>query len=538
MQNFNRSFFSLLFLFSTTWLFAQIPPPCPSNFFPPADNCSEACIYCNFIGLTSSTAGYTGGGVPGFCGTIENEQWLGFIAGCNSATFTATASNCTDGNGIQVAVMEACGQAPIACYGGQSGGAGVPASVTAGLVIGQNYFMMIDGFAGDQCIFDISVSPPQCVSLPPLGSLGAIAGETLFCQNTSEVYSVAPIANAGQYTWTSPPGSTINGQSPPVSISAANGGDQVTVTFGSSAVSGQVCVFASNACSTAPTVCKNVNPASSGCCNIATTITGTNCFTVATTKLTANPGTGYTYLWSTGQTTRIITVLPGIYCVTATETATGCTGTACFTACKKPVVSISPVGTVNICNGKCLPLEAMAGSTSTYQWGGGPATTNWTVCPSAATTVYSVTATNHAGCTATKSVTVKTVACNNNSGCAPPWGLPTSGEENEEILENEESERTAERDKWLENEASQENSTGNELVRAYPNPASRELILDYAEQLAEVESIVLFDLNGRKLLDVEIDDSGYSRVDVSALPVGVYFLKINGAFVLRVALAR
>ncbi len=247
--------FSLL-LFTATWLGAQLPPPCPSNFFPPADNCTEACIYCNFNGISSSTAGYTGGGVPGFCGTIENEQWLGFIAGCTSATFTATASGCTDGNGIQVAVMEACGQSPIACYGGQSGGAGVPASVTAGLIIGQNYFFMIDGFAGDQCSFNISVSPPQCVSPPPLGNPGPITGPTTVCPGATVTYSIPLTSGAAIYTWNAPPGSMINGQAPPLTLDNNDNPTSVEVTFGSAG--GQVCVQVLNSCAQPKQVCKQI----------------------------------------------------------------------------------------------------------------------------------------------------------------------------------------------------------------------------------------------------------------------------------------
>ncbi|MFN4254690.1 MAG: hypothetical protein ACK4Q5_06770, partial [Saprospiraceae bacterium] len=241
----------------TTWLGAQLPPPCPSNAFPPADLCSDACIYCNFNGISSTTAGYTSQTPPGFCGTIENEQWLGFIAGASSATFTATATNCTNGDGIQVALYEACGSTPLACYGGCGNCQGTPASITSGLVIGQNYFFMIDGFAGDQCSFNISVNPPQAVAAPPIGGGGAIQGPTEICPGAENVvYTIPPINGAAVYTWNAPAGSTINGQSPPVEINATDGGNQVTVTFGSAG--GQICVRAANSCYTGGQICKNI----------------------------------------------------------------------------------------------------------------------------------------------------------------------------------------------------------------------------------------------------------------------------------------
>lgn len=246
--------FSLL-LVTATWLGAQLPPPCPGNV-PPADDCADACIYCNFNNLNSQTTGYTGGGVPGFCGTIENEQWLGFIANCNSATFIATPSSCTDGNGVQIALIEACGSVPIACYGGQSGGGGVPAQITAGMVIGQNYFLMIDGFAGDQCSFTISVNPPNCVAAPNVGATGPIQGPSTVCPGATVVYSIPQITGAASYVWDAPPGSTINGQTPPVSLSPDDNPTSVTITFGPTG--GTICVQGFNSCKQGQKICKPV----------------------------------------------------------------------------------------------------------------------------------------------------------------------------------------------------------------------------------------------------------------------------------------
>ena len=87
-------------LYRKKLLFAQLPPVCPSTE-PPGDQCSRACVYCSLNGLTSTTAGYTGQPPSGYCGLAENEQWIGFVAGETSATFTAIPSNCTDDNGLQ-----------------------------------------------------------------------------------------------------------------------------------------------------------------------------------------------------------------------------------------------------------------------------------------------------------------------------------------------------------------------------------------------------------------------------------------------------
>jgi hypothetical protein len=247
----------LLPIYTTAW--AQIPDPCPSNQEPPADICQSTCIYCNFNGIMSTTAGYSGQTPPGFCGTIENEQWLGFIAGGTTATFTANATNCQDGNGIQIALYTSCTENPIACYSGCNGCGGVPAQITVtNMVPGVNYFLLIDGFAGDQCEFTISVQPPSAVQAPPVGTPSAINGPATVCPGATVTYTVPVVPGAGVYTWTGPPGSLINGQSPPVDLPAPNG-NTVQITFGPNTGPAQICVQPQNSCNTGNQICRSVN---------------------------------------------------------------------------------------------------------------------------------------------------------------------------------------------------------------------------------------------------------------------------------------
>lgn len=234
---------------------AQLPPPCPANDSPPADFCSDICIYCNFNGYMGTSTGYTGQTPPGFCGTIENEQWLGFIAGAPAATFTATPTNCTNGNGVQIALYTSCSSSPVACNGGAAGGAGIPVSITTSLTPGVNYYLLIDGYAGDLCDFSINVVPPSAVQAPNVGPTGLIQGPTTICPGATVTFSVPVVSGAGAYTWDAPPGSLINGQSPPVSV-AAPGGNVVQVTIGPNG--GQICVTPENSCNEGNTVCKNI----------------------------------------------------------------------------------------------------------------------------------------------------------------------------------------------------------------------------------------------------------------------------------------
>ncbi len=234
-----------------TWLvsanlLAQNPAPCPSSPFPGADLCQDVCVACNFTGLTSTTAGYTGQTPPGFCGTIENEQWFAFIAAQPAVTFVATPSNCEGGNGIQIALYPSCNANPIVCNGGSTGGGSTPVSVsTAALVPGNVYYLLIDGFAGDQCDFQLAAAPLTAVQSLPPGAPGPIQGPDTLCTGLADTFKIALVSNAGHYVWNGPPGVLINGQPAPVDLPAP-GGNKVFVQMGSQP--GQICVSASNAC--------------------------------------------------------------------------------------------------------------------------------------------------------------------------------------------------------------------------------------------------------------------------------------------------
>jgi hypothetical protein len=64
----------------------------------------------------------------------------------------------------------------------------------------------------------------------------------------------------------------------------------------------------------------------------------------------------------------------------------------------------------------------------------------------------------------------------------------------------------------------------NAKVNLYPNPTSNQLTIDYNES---VKQLSIVNLLGQSLKTLEINASGRMDVDVSELPQGVYFLRIN-----------
>ncbi len=234
---------------------APLAPPCPTSDLPAADNCAEACVFCNFMGYTGTSAGYTPDPAPGFCGVVENNQWIGFVAGTTAATFKISASNCADGNGLQAAVYQNCAEPPLVCAGGRLGGAADTLEFVALLEPSQQYFLMIDGYLGDQCDFSVAVLPPMAGLPPAMGVTGPITGPATLCQGATVTYSVDPVAGAAGYTWQVPVGWLVNGIPGPYT-GVGLGSNQVTVT--ANANSGQIFVQPFNNCLAGNQVVKNL----------------------------------------------------------------------------------------------------------------------------------------------------------------------------------------------------------------------------------------------------------------------------------------
>jgi hypothetical protein len=321
-------------------LYAQLPTPCGSSP-DAAGTCENACIFCNFDGYVNNTINgdSDGGDSVDFCGTLENAQWIGFIANTTTATFTATPYFCNDGNGVQIALYADCKSAPLQCNIGKEDGGDTPVSVTVnGLNPGSNYYLLVDGYAGDLCNFSIEVTPNDAVYEPPLGIVGDITGPVEACPGAVFRYSVVPVPGAGAYIWDGPPGTLVNGDSVPATVFAP-GGNIVEITIGNQ--SGPICVQAANSC--------KQNPPCSGSLDItvlddsyrptiimdkpqALTCTGDP----AVLQIEIDPPGSYEYAWladsaghifsgETRQNPKVDSI--GLYTVTVTNPVNGCAST-------------------------------------------------------------------------------------------------------------------------------------------------------------------------------------------------------------------
>jgi PKD-like domain/CHU_C Type IX secretion signal domain/SprB repeat len=236
---------SSVILSGYTLLAQSLPTRCGGTS--PATSCEDVCISCNFDGYTGSTFGFPGGEATEFCGTVENMQWLGFIAGAEEATFTVTPTDCANGDGLQIALYDNCKNPPLGCNKGMKGWGAKAVSIKVKMIPGTTYFLLVDGYANDQCEFVVSVSPKEAVYEPPLGTVGAITGPDKLCPGATAEYFVQPVFGAGAFIWDGPPGSMIDTFPMPVTMVGAEKGRKVKITIGNTG--GKICVQAANACS-------------------------------------------------------------------------------------------------------------------------------------------------------------------------------------------------------------------------------------------------------------------------------------------------
>jgi len=177
-----------------------VQPPCSGNG-PAGDDCTTATAVCNFNGYcgnTSSTYNVdTWGALTNtFCGSIDNNSFVTFVASATTASFNVWVSNSTDGFGIQMMFYDGgCGSGSVTDYGcyNQIEPSAFPSVITAtGLTPGNTYFLMFDGYAGDVC--DYTIAPLSGVNI-----LNITPPDATICPGQS--VSLTATGGNGTYSW-------------------------------------------------------------------------------------------------------------------------------------------------------------------------------------------------------------------------------------------------------------------------------------------------------------------------------------------------
>ncbi|MCB9290171.1 MAG: SprB repeat-containing protein [Lewinellaceae bacterium] len=176
---------------------------CPDNMQPPFPFCWEACIVCDLDGYSSFNQGFPQWmAPPQFCaGEWNSINWVGFIAGSSNIELQIVASNCIMDFGLQAGIYASTDCSSWVdvsnCDPEPSDGTHLFAQ---GLVPGQYYYLVIDGYANDFCDFEVFVLQGSAQA-PPVVGAPVINGPDSICSGLQASYSADSVFGAGYYIW-------------------------------------------------------------------------------------------------------------------------------------------------------------------------------------------------------------------------------------------------------------------------------------------------------------------------------------------------
>lgn len=360
-----RSLCLLFFMLaSISLLFAQ-----ECNFpLPPSNICANAPLLCDLDGYCSDNTAATDSGTPNaFCGIVENNNWVAFLAGSETFTLELTVSGCNIGTGLQAQILSTNNCQTFTSVSNCIDPAVTSATLTAtNLVIGQRYYLMIDGKGGDVCDYSLrllegeTLSPANAV-IEPAGAL---------CEGEEVVLSAVGISTNPDltYQWTSPDGNILSGEDTDNILINAPGQYQVNISD-------------AGGCTDSSIINVPLEPLPQFSIAEPDTL---NCLTDLQVLLQATPNDPsdiYGFEWTTpngliiaGENTAVPTVgQAGTYFVTATDLISGCSSNQnvlVVADADTPVANI--VGDVELnCLVDTITLSSIGssvGASFTYRW--------------------------------------------------------------------------------------------------------------------------------------------------------------------------
>ncbi|MCB9332119.1 MAG: gliding motility-associated C-terminal domain-containing protein [Lewinellaceae bacterium] len=411
-----KSFYFLLtpvFLGLAFSAFSQCPPP---GFPSPGNSCPTAPILCENLDGYCSTINNSNI-VQNFPGcnnnVLNNDEWFGFFAGSTTISIQITPSNCNPGpnQGLQGAIYDGCGP-PWTWMDLQCACSTAPFTLTStNFVVGQVYWIVLDGCGGNVCDFDIAVTQGSTVAVPP-DNPGPISGPDVACAGQSSNYGIDPVSGATIYNWTITPASagTLN-----------TNGPNATVNWSNNPGTAEICVSPANLCEVnSTTSCFTVDvlpiptatlsgsglfcAGMSGSVDLTVTFTGTGPWEfVHTIGGAAQPA----ILTSDNPYTLTVTQ-PGTVALQSVTSGNGaCTGTVSGSVTLNEI-NINPTTAVTnaICGNSNGSVNlSMGGGNAPFMfiWSNGETTEDLNNVPPG---TYTVTITDNNGCEATTSATV------------------------------------------------------------------------------------------------------------------------------------
>lgn len=419
-----KKLYAVLFTFMafSQFVSAQCPPPgtptSTNTCIEALPNCLNLDGYCGTINNNNVQQPFPG--CPN--NVLNNDEWFAFYAGTTSISIQITPSNCQTGGqqGLQGAIYQACGP-PWVAMDLQCPCTTSPFTLNNNnFVVGQIYYIVIDGCGGNVCDYSVAVTQGSTVAQQPANP-GPVTGPSPVCVMSSSSYSLAPVTGATSYTWTMNPAlGTFSSNTNSVNVNWTTPGTT------------NLCVTVSNACFANPTPqCIPITVLPKPTAMISGTgvlCNGSNTTIPLTVDFTPVGGGPWTFVYAINGTPQApITTSSNPYTINASQVGTytlvsvnypspspNCPGTVSgSSSITNATITLSNTVTADICGQGigAINLSVSPSGTYTYAWSNGAMTEDLTNLTSG---TYTVTVTNSIGCTSTASIAVPNNSVNIN----------------------------------------------------------------------------------------------------------------------------
>lgn len=309
-------------------------PSCSTND-PAGNTCASSVPICDLNGYCGNTSSsYTANSwtelsdafdLYGDGASIENNSFISFVAGASTVNLEVYVTSCAVGDGIQMMIFGAatCGSGPVTSYVVWNPTYQTNGIITAtGLTPGNTYYLMIDGYSGDDCNYIIGATALSGVTIPVTAS-----ADVSICAGSSTTLSAS--GGNGTYNWT--PSSSLNASTGSSVVASPT---QTTTYTVSSSTGNPLCPVSTE---NQVTVTVNSNPIAS--------ISSTSLCAGVGNSATLTATGGGSYLWSPGGQTSssIVVSSAGNYSVLVTNNGCSSTVSTTVTVSDPPnIFQISP----------------------------------------------------------------------------------------------------------------------------------------------------------------------------------------------------
>ena len=230
------------------------PSPCDMANPEMTSTCIEACVICDIDGFTGRHESDVQGVLPpDFCTMqVHNGQWIAFQAASTNLTIRMSVSNCQLGSGLELGLYESldCENFTLIsnCRGAREAvpeGSSAEFENIVPLVVGQFYYLALDGNRADNCDWTFEVLSGS-TEVSPLTVTPNIEGDNIICNSMDHMFSFEAEEGSVLFDW------TLDG----VFLETTNQ-PSITVNIDQPAVY-ELCAQAKNACDEATPSCREV----------------------------------------------------------------------------------------------------------------------------------------------------------------------------------------------------------------------------------------------------------------------------------------